>query len=117
MENTLFAKKDESFVCANCGRKVPELGYSSRNHCPFCLCSLHVDVNPGDRASGCRGIMDPVGVTVDGKKGFVITHRCRKCGFTRNNKYQKDDDVDLLIKLSNPYNVTEKKYEKAKGRH
>ena len=108
MKNTLFEKKDESFVCVNCGKTVPKLGYSSRNHCPFCLCSLHVDIEPGDRASECRGIMVPVGVTVNGKKGYVITHKCKKCGFVRNNKYQLDDDTDLLIKLSNPYNVSEK---------
>lgn len=55
--NTLLKKKDASFVCLNCGYAVPPLGYSSRNHCPRCLCSLHLDVLPGDRASGCRGLM------------------------------------------------------------
>lgn len=107
-ENTLFTKNDQSFICAGCGREVPPLVYSSRNHCPYCLCSLHVDVNPGDRASDCKGLMVPVGVRIDGKKGYIITHKCKKCGFVRNNKYQKDDDTDLLIKLSNPYNITEK---------
>ena len=105
MANTLFEKKDESFACANCGRQVAPLGYSSRNHCPFCLYSLHVDVNPGDRSSDCGGEMAPAAVTVSGKKGFVITHKCLRCGFARNNKSQKDDDINLLIKLSNPYNI------------
>ncbi|MGI6715744.1 MAG: RNHCP domain-containing protein [Eubacteriales bacterium] len=105
MENTLFSKNDSSFVCANCGKFVDKLGYSSRNHCPHCLCSLHVDVNPGDRASECGGVMVPVAVTIDSKRGFVITHKCKKCGFVRNNRSQKDDDTDLLIHLSNPYNI------------
>ena len=56
METKRFTKNDSGFVCANCGREVPPLGYSSRNHCPYCLCSLHVDVNPGDRAADCGGI-------------------------------------------------------------
>jgi len=105
MENTLFSKKDSPFVCANCGYEVSPLGYSSRNHCPRCLCSLHIDINPGDRACECKGIMIPVAVSTDGKKGFIITHKCKKCGFTRNNRHQKDDNVDLLIYLSNPYNI------------
>lgn len=34
MEDSLFTKIDESFVCENCGRKVEKLGYTCRNHCP-----------------------------------------------------------------------------------
>ena len=103
--NTLFVKNDSGFICAGCGREVPPLGYSSRNHCPRCLCSLHVDVNPGDRASQCRGLMKPIAVKADSRRGFVITHRCTVCGFTRNNRSQSDDDTELLIKLTNPYNI------------
>ena len=72
-------------------------------HGPRCLCSLHLDVLPGDRASGCRGLMRPVAVTTDAKRGFVITHKCVKCGHTRNNRAQKDDDTDLLIRMTNPH--------------
>ena len=60
MEQKLFTKNDNGFICANCGFEVKPLGYTSRNHCPKCLCSLHVDVNPGDRACECHGIMRPV---------------------------------------------------------
>ena len=45
----LFSKKDESFVCENCKKEVEVLNYTSRDHCPFCLYSKHVDINPGDR--------------------------------------------------------------------
>ena len=45
-----FTEIDEEFTCENCGKHVPKLGYSCRNHCPYCLHSKHVDVNPGDRA-------------------------------------------------------------------
>ena len=76
-----------------------------RNHCPYCLCSLHVDINPGDRACECGGIMEPISVRPDPRRGFIITQRCTKCGFTRNNGAQKDDDVSLLIRLTNPYNI------------
>ena len=100
METKRFTKNDSGFVCANCGREVPPLGYSSRNHCPYCLCSLHVDVNPGDRAADCGGILDPIRADPDPKKGFVITHRCRKCGALRRNKAAADDDRELLIRLT-----------------
>ena len=50
MENySKFTVIDEEFVCENCGKKVKKLGYSCRNHCPYCLHSKHVDINPGDR--------------------------------------------------------------------
>ena len=43
---------NQSFTCANCGAAVsPLAGGGYRNHCPVCLHSLHVDVNPGDRAA------------------------------------------------------------------
>ena len=100
LEKKLFTKNDASFVCAHCGKEVKPLGYSSRNHCPFCLWSLHVDVNPGDRASDCGGIMDAVTAEPDPKKGFIITHKCRKCGALRRNKAADDDDRKKLIKLT-----------------
>ena len=109
MENKTFAKNDSGFICGNCGKQVPPLGYSSRNHCPYCLYSRHLDVNPGDRASDCGGLMRPSQVTSHPKKGFVITHKCVVCGSERNNKMQADDDTALLIKLTNPYNMEEYK--------
>lgn len=98
-----FVKNDSGFVCVHCGRPVPPLGYSSRNHCPYCLWSVHLDVNPGDRASECGGELEPVKVVTDPKKGFVIIHRCRKCGAIKrcraaDGKYP--DDISLLIKLT-----------------
>ena len=54
-----FTKNDEGFICKNCGRKVEKLGYTSRDHCPYCLCSIHIDNNPGDRANDCKGILRP----------------------------------------------------------
>ena len=104
MENKRFTKNDEGFICKNCGREVLPLRYTSRNHCPFCLCSLHVDINPGDRANDCGGILRPVQTLPDPKKGFIIIHRCDRCGATVRNKAALDgdqaDDGDLLIRLT-----------------
>ncbi|HWG84283.1 MAG TPA: RNHCP domain-containing protein, partial [Deinococcales bacterium] len=84
--------RNESFTCANCGREVPPATNGScRNHCPYCLCSLHVDDFPGDRASDCGGLLEPVSVDHDSKKGWVIVHRCRACGAVKRNKAALDD--------------------------
>lgn len=94
------------FDCAHCGREVPPLANGSyRNHCPHCLHSLHVDVNPGDRASDCGGVLEPIGVAPDPKKGWVITHRCRRCGAVRRNRAATDDparpdDFEALLALA-----------------
>lgn len=100
-----FTKNDGGFVCAHCGREVAPLKYSSRNHCPYCLFSLHVDVNPGDRACGCGGLMYPISVVPHPRHGFVITHKCSVCGKTGRNKCASDDDMALLICYTNPDNI------------
>lgn len=100
LETKRFYKNDSGFICENCGKEVPPLKYTSRNHCPHCLASLHLDINPGDRASDCHGVMDAVTVEPDAKKGFVITHKCRKCGAFKRNKAAADDDRTKLIKLT-----------------
>ena len=53
---------NDTFTCKVCGRVcTPQnAGSDHRNHCPNCLSSLHVDEEPGDRASDCGGIMEPV---------------------------------------------------------
>ena len=100
MEQKRFTKNDDGFACENCGRMVPPLGYSSRNHCPFCLWSLHLDENPGDRAADCGGKMRPVFAEPNAKKGYIITHKCEKCGAVRRCRAAADDDVELIIALT-----------------
>lgn len=95
-----FTEIDEKFICESCGRKVPQLGYSCRNHCPYCLHSKHVDINPGDRAEKCHGDLEPVGLEMNNRKGYVIIHKCKKCGAIRKNKAAEDDNMDLIIQLS-----------------
>lgn len=95
-----FTKRDEGFICKNCNKKVEKLGYTSRDHCPHCLCSLHVDILPGDRNETCHGLLRPISVQLDSKKGYVIIYKCDRCGSIRKNKAAKDDDMDLIIKLT-----------------
>ena len=100
-----FTEIDEAFICENCGEKVEPLGYSCRNHCQKCLFSKHVDVNPGDRAEDCGGLLEPISVELDSKKGYVIVFKCKKCGAVRRNKAAKDDNMDLIIKLTARHDV------------
>lgn len=100
MQKSNFTKIDEEFICHNCGKKVPKLIYSCRNHCPYCLHSKHVDINPGDRAEDCGGDLVPVSVQIDGKKGYSIIFECSKCCMLRKNKVAKDDNMDKIIELS-----------------
>ena len=92
-----FTKRVEDFVCANCGAKVSGNGYT--NHCPKCLYSRHVDNNPGDRLSNCGGMMRPISVETT-KDGFVITHKCEKCGKIIRQHSSPDDDMDTIISIS-----------------
>lgn len=100
MQTSKFTVIDEEFICHNCGTKVKTLGYSSRNHCPSCLHSKHVDINPGDRMETCHGDLVPVSMEPSSKKGYVIIHKCAKCGQIRKNKAADDDNTDELIRLS-----------------
>ena len=100
MENKLFTKLDEGFICDHCGKKVEKLGYTSRDHCPVCLYSKHVDIYPGDRSETCHGALEPIRVELNAKKGYVIVYRCKSCGAIRKNKAAEDDNMDLIIQLT-----------------
>ena len=92
----------ESFICKNCGRLVVSAGAGSnhRNHCANCLCSMHVDHEPGDRESDCGSIMDPVAVWVRKNGEWAIIHRCRRCGALSSNRVAADDNPMKLMSIA-----------------
>ena len=94
-----FTEIDEAFVCEHCGRQVEPLGYSCRNHCPYCLHSKHVDVNPGDREETCHGELVPIDIEINSKKGYVVVFKCIKCGKIRKNKLAEDDNMELVYEI------------------
>jgi predicted RNA-binding Zn-ribbon protein involved in translation (DUF1610 family) len=97
-------RRDEGFTCVHCGRAVPVGGATVRDHCPWCLRSRHVDRVPGDRASACGGVMDPVGLELGGRAEAVIHYRCRVCGGEHRNRAALDadppDDHEALCGLA-----------------
>lgn len=93
---------NDSFECKICGRLMtPEgAGTSHRNHCSNCLCSLHVDDEPGDRASDCGGIMEPVAVWTRNGGEWAVIHRCRRCGKFSSNRVAADDNPMKLMSIA-----------------
>lgn len=102
MKRNMLPKNETNsgFICAHCGEKVSPAAATARNHCPHCLWSLHVDENtPGDRASNCRGVMEPAAIFQ--KHGeWVVIHRCLECGKEQPNRCAEDDNFETLIDLT-----------------
>ena len=94
-----FVKNDEGFICEHCHKEVEKLGYTARDHCPYCLYSKHVDINPGDRSNPCKGLLKPIGIEKY-KDTFKIIYKCEKCNTKHKNIMAKDDNINVLINLS-----------------
>lgn len=92
-----FVKKEEDFVCKVCREEVKGTGYT--NHCPNCLWSRHIDEEiPGDRASKCKGLMEPVRIEI--KKGkYILFHKCVICKKQTRNKTSKEDKLEEIVKF------------------
>jgi len=91
-----FQRTKENFICEQCNLFVLGNGYT--NHCPQCLWSKHVDVNPGDRQAICHGLMQPIGAEF--KSGaYAIFHRCILCDFEKRNKIAKNDNFNAIFQL------------------
>ena len=93
---------NDIFTCRVCGRMVVPggAGTNHRNHCPNCLSSLHVDIEPGDRASDCGGIMEPVAVWVRKNGEWAVIHRCGRCGELSSNRVAADDNPMNLMSIA-----------------
>jgi hypothetical protein len=101
---------EKGFRCEHCGADVYTLpmiaGVNNRNHCPFCLCSRHVDyLKPGDRMSACRAVMQPIGLTVKQTRDKYVTdktgelmliHRCNDCSKLSINRIAADDQAEMV---------------------
>lgn len=91
-----------AFICASCGKDVKALEYGGqhRNHCPHCLCSYHVDIEPGDRQSTCLGTMKPIGIHVQKNGEWSLIHRCSTCHTIKINRIAHDDNELLLLTIA-----------------
>lgn len=94
-----FNMIDEDFICENCGFEVKKLNYTARDHCPVCLYSKHIDINPGDRANKCHGLLKPIAIEKF-KDTYKIVYKCQKCNESHKNIIAKDDNMNIIIDLS-----------------
>ena len=94
-----FRMIDEEFYCENCNKFVNKLNYTARDHCPYCLYSKHVDINPGDRLNNCKGLLEPINIEKH-KNTYKIIYKCQKCNKIHKNIIANDDNFDLIIELS-----------------
>ena len=93
----MFRKRIEDFICEKCGFKVKGNGFT--DHCPKCLASKHVDIEPGDRLSKCRGLMLPISIDYL-KHEFTIVYICLKCGSIKRVSAAPEDDKQKLESLT-----------------
>ena len=94
-----FNMIDENFICENCNKEVSKSNYTARDHCPYCLYSKHVDINPGDRLNTCHGLLEPIGIEKF-RDTYKIIYKCEKCNELHKNIMANDDNMDLIINLS-----------------
>ena len=99
MDKKRFKMIDEEFICLVCGKNVNKLNTTARDHCPYCLCSIHVDNNPGDRSANCGGILKPIDIEKSKKDSLKIIYKCDKCGIIKKNKTALDDNYDLILSI------------------
>ena len=92
-----FKRVMENFTCEHCGVFTKGDGYT--NHCPKCLWSKHVDVNPGDRANACGGLMKPVRTEGTVARYFII-HKCERCGAETRTIFGKNDSTEALLAVA-----------------
>ena len=93
-----FNMVDENFICEYCGKEVAKLNYTERDHCPYCLYSKHVDINPGDRKNECCGLLEPMDIEKF-KDTYKIIYKCQKCGKDHKNVMAVDDNFNKILEI------------------
>ena len=63
-------------------------------------CAACTLTEPGDRASDCGGLMEPVAVWVRKGGEWAIVHRCRRCGKLDSNRVAADDNPMKLMSIA-----------------
>ena len=96
----------DHFICRKCGRLVVSAGAGSghRNHCPNCLTSLHLDVEPGDKVE-----LEAICV-VDGDKVEADPAKAAKTKVVATVLEQFKGDKQLVFKFKK-----RKNYKKLRG--
>jgi len=62
---------------------------------------MHVDLQPGDRAAACRGLMRPIALLYE-HGDFIVVHECVACGVRRRNRTAPNDSLSPLLEQPRP---------------
>ena len=95
-------RADPSFRCHHCRREGSGAawGTNHRNHCPWCLWSVHVDERTDDRESACGGGIEPIAIWVRDGSEWALVHRCGTCDTLRVNRIAGDDNEPARLSLA-----------------
>lgn len=93
-----FTMIDDCFICEHCGKEVMKLNYTARDHCPYCLYSKHIDINPGDRKNDCCGLLEPIDIEKF-KSTYKVIYKCLKCKQNHKNIIANDDNFEKILEL------------------
>ena len=95
-----FIKIKEDFICEVCKAEIKGNGYT--DHCPNCLWSKHVDIDPGDRLSPCKGLMKPIKIEKQ-KDKYRVVNRCEICGHEKTNNLASNDNWDAVFDIQQKF--------------
>ena len=84
--------RNEAFQCVYCCRYVPLYRSKIRDHCPFCLRSIHVDNTPGDRAANCGFVLQPTGFFMQADE-LYIEYQCTGCEHRYRVRSHPEDQI------------------------
>ena len=90
--------RNETFVCVHCSKEVPFFASKIRDHCPFCLRSLHVDITPGDRASDCGALLEPIAFFLEGGTVY-IEYECSACQYQHRVRAHPTDNIPSSLSV------------------
>ena len=109
---TRRSQAEDGFQCKHCRAYVCSAlflsGVLSRNHCPYCLWSRHLDLyKAGDRLAACKSLMEPIGLTFKitrkkygpGQGELMLIHLCTGCNRISINRIAADDEPDILLSI------------------
>lgn len=96
------ATKSQYLKCRHCGLEfsLDAPGTQHRNHCPWCLWSVHLDHTPGDRKAACSSLMKPISIALREDGEWMLVHRCESCKVVHLNRIAGDDDERTLLALA-----------------
>lgn len=106
-----MTSRKHTFSCLYCKKPIPKQapGTAHRNHCPFCLWSVHVGRAENRRPGACRGLMAPIGLTFKKeaadkygkpKQGeLMVVHQCAICGEISINRLAGDDTAETVLEV------------------